>query len=328
MTRTTSIVLLLMLLLGAWVLPANAEEKKAPDCNSPADTQTIKADKLNTEGMKLLNNRQFDKAIAKFKEATKIAPDYRDAMLNHGIAMMQQDKFKEALPLVEKAIKLDQKWPASWISKGKCLLELKKYDESLVAYNKLKEMNADTPNLYVMITEVYSAKNDNAKIEETLLEGLKKFPKNESLTFNLANHYLGISDPRAIVVLTQLELINPTIKGLSWRISMAWIILHQYELAHQMAIKSEKLDGRSDHSKWLIAKSLKGMKKWDEAKVAYEQLLKENPESKEYRIELLEIARATLKEKEVKSMAKKLKELHPEDGKWIERIEHISYYHK
>ena len=58
-------------------------------------------------GHELNEQRQFDEAIAEYREAIRFAPDYAMAQLNLGNALVSQGKFEEAIAAYCEAIRLD-----------------------------------------------------------------------------------------------------------------------------------------------------------------------------------------------------------------------------
>ena len=92
------------------------------------------AAKLNQRGLDHLHRKEYEQAIASFREALKIQPEYPDAFDNLGKALESTGKDAEAIAEFDKAIKIAPEKAAVYADKGLALFHEGKYEDAAASY--------------------------------------------------------------------------------------------------------------------------------------------------------------------------------------------------
>ena len=102
--------------------------------NAPEIPQ--QAMKLNQRGLSHLHKKEYDQAIASFREALQIQPEYPDALDNLGKALDATGKDAEAMADFDKAIKIAPNNAAAYADRGMALFHEGKYEEAAASYRQ------------------------------------------------------------------------------------------------------------------------------------------------------------------------------------------------
>jgi tetratricopeptide (TPR) repeat protein len=109
--------------------------------NDPAIAH--EAAKLNQRGLNHLYKKEYEQAIASFREALKIQPEYPDAFDNLGKALEATGKDAEAIAEFDKAIKIAPEKAAVYADKGLALFHEGKYEDAAASYRQAIEHHKD-----------------------------------------------------------------------------------------------------------------------------------------------------------------------------------------
>ena len=102
----------------------------------------------NLQGAILKGMGQFDQAIASFKKALTIKPDYAEAAYNLGTTLYGQGKLEEAIQGYRKAIAIKPDYAKAYYNMGNALREQGKLEETIEAYNKSLAIEPDNARIY------------------------------------------------------------------------------------------------------------------------------------------------------------------------------------
>jgi len=94
------------------------------------------------EGSKLMDNKEYEKAMQKFKDASKNIKD-PSLLANMGNVYFLQGKYKEARDTYLEALKLKPEEPGYYITLGNIYDKLELYDQADQAYKKAMELNRE-----------------------------------------------------------------------------------------------------------------------------------------------------------------------------------------
>jgi tetratricopeptide (TPR) repeat protein len=101
------------------------------------------AAKLNQRGLDHLRRKEYDQAIASFREALQVQAEYPDALDNLGKALEATGKDAEAIAEFDKAIKIAPDNAAAHADKGMALFHEGKYEEAAASYRLAIEHHKD-----------------------------------------------------------------------------------------------------------------------------------------------------------------------------------------
>ncbi len=99
--------------------------------------------KLNQRGLDHLHKKEYEQAIASFREALKIQPEYPDVLDNLGKALEATGKDAEAIANFDRAIKIAPEKAAVYADKGLALFHEAKYEEAAASFRQAIEHHRD-----------------------------------------------------------------------------------------------------------------------------------------------------------------------------------------
>jgi tetratricopeptide (TPR) repeat protein len=129
---------------------------------------------------------QFDKAVATFEEARKLAPN-DPALTGYLIqANLAAKRFNEAADLARQA-RADQpdSLPLARLE-AEALRQSGRTEQGVALLEGVVQKNSDDPDAYIALSQIYSDTNRGAQAVKVLQEAQTKFPAETSLTFQLA----------------------------------------------------------------------------------------------------------------------------------------------
>ncbi|KAM3145776.1 hypothetical protein pb186bvf_002071 [Paramecium bursaria] len=96
---------------------------------------------LFAQGIKALDNKQFEEALILFDEILKINPNHKNTILNRGITLNSLSKFKDAIVNFNTVIQLDQFNINAYYNKGMSFMSLHSYKEALPIFNQILQID-------------------------------------------------------------------------------------------------------------------------------------------------------------------------------------------
>ena len=97
----------------------------------------------NKLGIVFLKRNLFDEAIAEFKKAIEIDPEFIEAYNNHGYVLLKQKKYQEAIDAFSKGIKKDGDYADLHNNLGYAYFCINRYGEAIYELNRAIELNND-----------------------------------------------------------------------------------------------------------------------------------------------------------------------------------------
>ena len=111
---------------------------------SCAGDKETKLQKFLLKGNAEINNKNYDQAIAYYKEAIRIDPCFTEALNNLGTAFFKQDRFEQAITNYQEAINCDPNYLPAYYNRANTLYELKEYFNALEDLAKIEATHPDT----------------------------------------------------------------------------------------------------------------------------------------------------------------------------------------
>jgi len=109
--------------------------------------QTIRHSTSNNKlGVVFLRRNLFDEAIAEFKKAIEIDPEFVEAYNNLGFVFLKQKSYQEAIDAFSKGIEKDGNYADLYNNLGYAYLSINKYGEAIDELNRALEINNDYVN--------------------------------------------------------------------------------------------------------------------------------------------------------------------------------------
>ena len=116
------------------------EEKTQPD---KKNKNSGNKDKHYGEGLTLLDQHQYSKAIVQFQEAIKIDSRFKEAHCNLAVAYIELEMPEKAIPSLKKAIDIDSNFIEAHFNLGIAYLRLGKFEEARNAANEALNIDSD-----------------------------------------------------------------------------------------------------------------------------------------------------------------------------------------
>ncbi len=144
------------------------------------------ADAYSNLGAALLEQGKLDDAIAAFRQAIRIKPDYVQAFSNLGNALRNQGKPDEAIAAYRQAIGISPGYADAHQNLGVALRDLGKYDEAITAYREAIRINPGSADAHFNLAV---ALRDQGKLVEAVAACCHAISINPKLA--LAHYNLG-----------------------------------------------------------------------------------------------------------------------------------------
>lgn len=110
--------------------PAQAEPPSTVSVSALRHKPNKKARNEHDKGVKELNQRHWDKAIAHLKKAAALDPEYADAFTDLGVTYIRKKQNEDALAAFEKSLELDPNAPVTMTNASATLLILNRFPEA------------------------------------------------------------------------------------------------------------------------------------------------------------------------------------------------------
>jgi tetratricopeptide (TPR) repeat protein len=123
-------------------------------------------------------------AIVHFEKAVNIYPDYYNVYIDMARATLMTGDYQRGIDAIDKAIAIDPENQYSYYFSLSLLERTGDFETYLKHAEKLFELNENEES-YGGLARGYFQLKDYKKSKEILLEGLKLYPDNEGLKYNL-----------------------------------------------------------------------------------------------------------------------------------------------
>lgn len=124
-----------------------AQERTKTDPKSPGNWVNL--------GWIYFQQGQYNQALAQYKKAMDIDPNYYPAYYNLGLAYMQVKKYDLAAETLKKAVTLEPKSGVAFLNLGISYTQLGKYDEALKYLQQAYKFNSGSAEVLYQIGLAY-----------------------------------------------------------------------------------------------------------------------------------------------------------------------------
>jgi len=109
----------------------------------------------NKLGLIFYSRKLYDEAIAEFKTAIDIDPNFSEAHKNLSLTYLKNNHYNEALELITSGIKINPNYPDFHLVRGSIFLEQKKYKEAIEEFSSALKINPDYAEVNFKLGTLY-----------------------------------------------------------------------------------------------------------------------------------------------------------------------------
>ncbi len=144
------------------------------------------AEAHNNLGNALKDQGELDQAIACYRRALQLKPDYAEALHNLGLAWNDQGKFDEAVACYRRALQLKPDYAEAHNNLGATLKEQGKMDEAVACYHRALELKPDLAEVHNNLGNAAAEMGDLQTAEDFFCTALRHNARFASAHFSLA----------------------------------------------------------------------------------------------------------------------------------------------
>ena len=168
---------------GYFLSAQTGKETSSRSANSTVQERLVY---YNNVGIALLEQFNFQEAIAQFDQCRKLDPYFVPAFVNSGLARYYLQEYPEAEELIKKALVLDPKQPTALFTLGMLYRIRDEIDPALQMFQKVLETDPeDSPTLYQVGQLLYKSRNYD-QAERYFRKVIQISPYDTAAHYNLA----------------------------------------------------------------------------------------------------------------------------------------------
>ncbi|MBF0120018.1 MAG: tetratricopeptide repeat protein [Desulfobacterales bacterium] len=193
----------------------NLKQKFESISASPAEETFFPETENNLqEGLKLLEGKNFDKALEVFNNLIKHG-ETAELYYNIGYIKTAQGKYEEGIKAFRKAVQLDRLFAKAYKAMGEAYKKMGKVDEAQKfmqkaadiflskekdqdaeeVLNEILKMNPDTINVYNSMGVLYRRKGNYSVALKQYEKALIIHPNEPNIYYNIGRLYIDLNDP-------------------------------------------------------------------------------------------------------------------------------------
>ncbi|MEG4535302.1 tetratricopeptide repeat protein [Microcoleus sp. D2_18a_D3] len=226
----------------------------------------------------LLKVEKWEEAVAAYKNAVELNPDFSWSYHNLGDALLKLRQWEEAAAAYrcEIALKSDFAW--SFCNLGDALTKLKQWDEAIATYLKAIEIDGDLPGIYEKLG--YSLGQTESDLNLVLEEfQLQITPENWEFYLQLGENLAKYDRPKSAIFFYKMLLASmPRCAELSVALDE---LLQQQEKCDRALASSRATVAQKPDDCWSyynLGAVLSHQKYWEEAAAVFFQAIERNPD--------------------------------------------------
>ncbi len=192
----------------------NIKDKITALAELPKDEIPPDTKKCLESGMELIENQQYEKALAVFENLTK-QTENAEYYYNIGYIKTAQEKYGDAIAAFRKATQLDRLYAKAYEAMGRAYQHLGNSEEAKKflqkaadiymskdnvenaeeILNEILQISPDTINVYNSLGVLYRKKGDLDRALNNYLKALKVHPNESHIHYNIGRLYLEMKAP-------------------------------------------------------------------------------------------------------------------------------------
>ena len=153
----------------------------------------------------LLKLEKWEEAVAAYKKAVELNPDFSWSYHNLGDALLKLRQWEEAAVAYRCEIALNSDFAWSFCNLGDALTKLKQWDEAIATYLKAIEIDGDLPGIYEKLG--YALRQTESDLNLVLEQSqLQITPKNWEFYLQLGENLAKYDRPKSAIIFYQALL--------------------------------------------------------------------------------------------------------------------------
>lgn len=124
-------------------------------------------------GVSKLKDNQSQAAVASFKKAVEIFPDYFEALESLGVEYTKEGQFESAVEILARSLKINSRAPKSLYAMGVANLNLHRLPEAIDWLSKAAQLEPGSPNTQMMLGLAYGNSGALDKSEAAFKKSLQ-----------------------------------------------------------------------------------------------------------------------------------------------------------
>jgi tetratricopeptide (TPR) repeat protein len=191
--------------------------------------ENLKLNRLKKRGMNYLNKGKAEKAYRCFEKVI-LSEDSPENFFNLGLTLMGMFEYADAQKYLQKVYDKIPENDINSLSLAECLLMMRKWDEAKDILKKLRKRNPKLAGQYLEIAK-------DVVLREKFVRSRELFRES---TVELKNK----NDLRALDLLLDAKDLNPENANILNNIGSIYMLLKDYEKAHQFFEQAVSLSGK------------------------------------------------------------------------------------
>ncbi|MEG4805512.1 tetratricopeptide repeat protein [Microcoleus sp. ARI1-B5] len=153
----------------------------------------------------LLKLEKWEDAVAAYKKAVELNPDFSWSFHNLGDALLKLERWKEAVAAYRCEIALNSDFAWSFCNLGDALTKLEYWDEAIAAYLKAIQIDGDLPGIYDKLG--YALGQTDSDLNLVLKQSqLQVTPENQKFYLNLGRSLVKYRGPKSAIIFYKILL--------------------------------------------------------------------------------------------------------------------------
>jgi tetratricopeptide (TPR) repeat protein len=214
-----------------------------PPTPTPAASPTPSASEHMKLGLDYYEQGQLDEAVAEFKEAIQLDPEFVEAHYNLGLAYADQGEFELAIAEQEAAIELAPDLAEAHNGLGLAYYELERVDEAIAEYEEAIRLDPELSDAHFNLGHAHSALGQHDEALASYQEAARLAPNDYQIHHNIGVAYIkqGMVT-EAIEAWQEAAYINPEFAETHYALGLAYTDVGRYEDAVTALNEALKLD--------------------------------------------------------------------------------------